>query len=45
MFRGPASAGYRGTLRMNSIGKRERERETDQTQGMQQSLANLYFLL
>ena len=50
---GPASAGSRSTLRMNGVGEREREgetereretdRQTDQTGGMQQGLAVLYF--
>ena len=44
---GPASAGSRGTLRMNGIGKRkrgrEREKERDQIGGVQQSLAMLFF--
>ena len=50
--RGPASAGSRGTLRMNGVSERERERarerdrerEGDQAGGVQQSLAMLYFL-
>ena len=42
--RGPASAGSRGTLRMNGVGERKRERERETRQGVQQSLANLYFL-
>ena len=43
--RGPASAGSRGTLRMNGIGERDRDRdrERDQTGGVQQSLANILF--
>ena len=42
---GPASPGSRGTLRMNGISKRERERkrERDQIGGMQQGLAMLFF--
>ena len=55
-YRGPASAGSRGTLRMNGAGERkrerqrqrqretERQRQRDTHGGVQQSLANLYFL-
>ena len=43
--RGPASAGSRGTLRMNGVGerKRERERERDQTGGAIESGKSFFF--
>ena len=46
MFMTPASAGSKGTLRMNGIGerKRERERERDQTEGAVESGKSLFFL-
>ena len=47
MFMPPASAGSRGTLRMNGIGERkrerERERESDQTEGAVESGKSLFF--
>ena len=51
--RGPASAGSRGTLRMNGISERkrererqrERERESDQTGGAAESGQSLFFTI
>ena len=40
---GPASAGSRGTLRMNGVGERKRERESDQTGGAAESGRSLFF--
>ena len=40
---GPASAGSRGTLRMNGVGKKRRERERPDWRGVEESGQSLFF--
>ena len=42
---GPASVGSRGTLRMNGIGERETERESDQMGGAAEFGKSLFFTI